>query len=115
MIFRRENATNPSKRFKSVILNPVGVSLKPTFFYKTHQSTVGLYKGTKICRRRKKSYFSTKFNISYGVQQKQISCVTHISLARRAKTFVGLITHSTGSMSCIPIFNGSFVSQIIKV
>lgn len=114
MIYRREQPVTPSKRFKSVILNPVGTKIKKKAFFKNHQNVVGLHKGVKVCYKRKKSIYTTKLNITYGINQKNISIINQISLSRRHKTFCGLLKYSNGSINCLPLFSGAYLGQIIK-
>ena len=113
MIYRRENATNPSKRFKSVILNPVGVKIIKKHFFKFHQKSVGFHNGLKVCFSKKKPLYKTKFNQLGCVYNQSLALIHQISLSRRYKTFVGLLKYSNGSISCLPLFSGAFVSQII--
>ncbi len=108
MIYSKSTPTTPSNRFKSVILNPVGCKIKKKIFYKNHQNSVGRHFGKKVCLRRKKTSYSTKFNLTYGLYQNKCCIISEISLARRHKTFVGLVTYSNGSLSSIPLFNGAF-------
>ena len=115
MIYRRESPKTPSKRFKSVILNPVGIKIRKKHFYLQHQKNVGKHFGSKTCLRRKKSKFISKFNLWYGAYQKNISIVSSISLCRRHKTFVGLLTYSNGAMISIPLFSGAFLNQYVNV
>jgi hypothetical protein len=115
MIYRREAPNTPAKRFRSIILNPIGLKVRNKTFYKCHQMSCGRHNGTKVCLRRKKSLYITKFNIWYGVYQKKCSVVSEVSLARRYKTFTGLIRYSNGALSCIPLFSGAYINQILKV
>lgn len=114
MIYRRESPSTPSRRFKSIILNPVGSKLIKKHFYKNHQLLVGKHNGTKVCLRRKKTIFRTKFNLWYGVHQRKLGVISEISLSRRYKTFTGLITYSNGAISCVPLFSGAYIGQMVK-
>src|SRR5438034_11292286 len=105
MIYRRESPSTPSRRFKSIILNPVGIKIKKKHFYKYNQSLTGKHNGTKVCLHRKKTTFITKFNLRCGVYQYKPAIVSEISLSRRYKTFVGLLRYSNGAMSCMPLFS----------
>jgi len=107
--------TSPSKRFRTTILNPIGNKIIYKFFYKHNQSLVSKHNGTKVCLRRKKSKFITKFNLSYGKLQNKPAVVSHISLARRYKTFVGLIVYSNGSMASSPLYSGATIGSVLKV
>jgi len=100
-------------RFRTSILNPVGSKLKKKIFYKNNQLTVSRHNGTKVCLRRKKSKFKTKINFSFSITQNLHGIIQNISLARRHKTFVGVIRYSNGAMSCLPLFCGAFLNQII--
>ena len=115
MIYRRENPNTPAKRFRSVILNPLGTKLKHKKFALFHQKTVGRHFGQQVCYQRKKSQYKSKFNLLYGVHERTSSVLTQISLARRYKTFVGLIKYSNGALSCLPLFSGAYINQILKV
>ena len=115
MIYRRESPKTPSKRFRSVILNPIGTKLKNKHFYKNKQFTVGQHFGSKICTRRKKTIYTSKFNLSYGMCQNKVGILSEISLNRRYKTFVGLVTYSNGAMSGLPLFSGAFINQYLNV
>lgn len=115
MIYRREAPKTPSKRFKSVILNPIGTKITKKHFYKTSQKTVAQHFGSKICARRKKTKYVSKFNLWYGVFQKKFSIISEISLCRRYKTFVGLLTYSNGAISSVPLFSGAYLNQTLKV
>lgn len=115
MIYRREAPKTPSKRFKSVILNPIGTKITKKHFYVFKQNTVSQHFGSKVCLRRKKTKFITKFNLWNGVFQKNISIVSEISLSRRYKTFVGLLTYSNGAITSLPLFSGAYLNQILKV
>jgi large subunit ribosomal protein L2 len=115
MIFRREKATSSSKRFRSTILNPVGIKIKNKQFIKIHQKTVGTNKGAKVCYRRKKSIYITKFNFTSGLTQKNYGTVLNISLARRSKTSIGLVKYSNGSLSCVTLCSGAFIGMVLKV
>lgn len=115
MIYRREAPNTPAKRFRSVILNPIGVKIKTKSLYKQHQYTCSRHKGTKVCLRRKKSIYMAKFNLWYGVYQHKPSVISEISVARRYKTFAGLLRYSNGALSCIPLFSGAYIDQLMKV
>lgn len=115
MIYRREAPKTPSKRFKSVILNPIGTKIYKKHFYTTVQKTVGQHFGKKICKRRKKTIFKSKFNVWYGIFQQKSSIISEISLCRRYKSFIGLITYSNGAISSIPLFSGAYLNQTLKV
>lgn len=114
MIYRREQPKTPSKRFRSVILNPVGSKIRKKHFYIFKAKQVGKHFGMNVCERRKKTSFKTKFNLCYGSYQLTRGLITQISLARRYKTFVGLLTYSNGAITCIPLFSGAFINQMVK-
>lgn len=107
LIYRRETPNNPAKRFRTTILNPFGVSISKKFFYKIHQSQVAKHHGTKVCLRRKKTRFKTKFNLYRGTYNHGICVVSSVSLALRYKTFTGVLIYSNGAMSTTPLFNGA--------
>lgn len=115
MIYRRENPNTPAKRFRSVILNPIGTKLSRKNFAIFYQKTVGKHFGKQTCGRRKKSVYKSKFNLFYGVHERNCSVLTQISLARRYKTFVGLLKYSNGAMSALPLFSGAYINQVLKV
>ncbi len=115
MIYRRESPKTPSKRFKSVILNPVGTKIKQKYFYKTKQKTVCSHFGIKVCSRRKKSKFNSKFNLWYGLYQNKSCIISDISLQHRYKTFIGLLTYSNGAITSLPLFSGAYLNQILKI
>lgn len=114
MIYRREQPNTPAKRFRSVIVNPIGTKLNVKHFFKSQQQTVGTHFGKKICKRRKKTQFISKFNFNYGVYTRKSGVLTTISLARRYKTFAGLLVYSNGMMSCLPLFNGAMLGYVVK-
>jgi len=114
MIYRREHPNTPSKRFRSVILNPIGSKIVNKFFFKTTQSLVGKHFGKKTCLRRKKTIYQSKFNLVRHTYCSKPGVVTQISLARRYKTFVGLVTYSNGLISCLPLFSGASINYVIK-
>jgi ribosomal protein L2 len=114
MIYRRESPSTPSRRFKSIILNPIGIKIVNKCFYKNHQKLTGKYDGTKVCLRRKKTMYTTKFNVWRGVYQCKPGIVSEISLGRRYRTFVGLIKYSNGAINCLPLFSGAYLNQIIQ-
>jgi hypothetical protein len=76
---------------------------------------VGKHYGTKVCLRRKKTKFKTKLNINDSSVQIRPAVVTEISLARRQKTFAGLLQHSNGAINCIPLFNGATIGHVVKI
>lgn len=115
MIYRRENPTTPSKRHRSVILNPQGSPLQKNHFYITQQKTVGQHFGKHLCKRRRKSLYTTKFNHAHGLTLKHTNVLIMISLARRHKTFVGVTRYSNGALSCLPLFSGAYVGQVLTV
>ena len=114
MIYRREHPNTPSKRFRSVILNPMGSKLKNKVFFKISQSLVGKHFGKKTCLRRKKTVYKSKFNLIRHSYSNKPGVITQISLARRYKTFVGLITYSNGLISCLPLFSGATINYVVK-
>lgn len=114
MIYRREQPKTPSKRFRSVILNPIGTKITRKTFYTNFSKQIGVHFGTKVCYRRKKSSFKSKFNLYYGAYQRTYGVITEITLARRYKTFAGLITYSNGAVCCIPLFSGAYLGQLVK-
>ncbi len=115
MIYRRENPTTPSKRFRTTILNPLGNKSIRKFSYKWHSNLVGKHNGTKVCLRRKKSEYKSKFNLYYGMHQSKPATVSEISISRRYKTFVGLVTYSNGAISSIPLFSGASIGSTLKI
>jgi hypothetical protein len=115
MIYRREAPKTPSKRFKSVILNPIGKKIIKKHFYVHTQKTTGQHGGSKVCARRKKTTYKSKFNLWYGIFQKKFSIVSEISLSRRYKTFAGLLTYSNGAMSSLPLFSGAYLNQTLRI
>lgn len=114
MIFRREHPNTPAKRFRSVILNPIGTKIKTKFFYKNHQQLVGRHFGSKVCLRRKKTLYTVKFNSLCRVYSSKPAIITQISLSRRYKTFLGLVKYSNGAISCAPLFSGASVNYLLK-
>ena len=114
MIYRREHPNTPSKRFRSVILNPMGSKIRNKIFYKTSQSLAGKHFGKKTCLRRKKTAYKSKFNLVRQTYSSKPGVISQISLARRYKTFVGLVTYSNGLISCIPLFGGAVLNYVIK-
>jgi len=44
-----------------------------------------------------------------------MALITHISIARRYKTFVGLVKYSNGAVSSLPLFNGANIGSYIKI
>ena len=114
MIYRRENANNPSKRFRSVILNPIGSNILRKFFYKNQSNKNSTHFGKKLCKRRKKSIYNVKFNFSYCNILTNIGVITDVSLARRYKTFAALIRYSNGAILCIPAFNGAIPGKMVE-
>jgi ribosomal protein L2 len=114
MIYRRESPKTPSTRFKSVILNPIGSKIKQKSFYKIKQKNSYTHFGKKVCSRRKKSEFISKFNLWYGTYQNKLCIVSDISLHRRYKTFVGLVTYSNGAITNLPLFSGAYLNQLLK-
>jgi hypothetical protein len=114
MIYRREHSNTPSKRFRSTILNPIGSKITNKTFFKTLQSVVGKHFGKKTCLRRKKTEYKSKFNLLRQIYSSKPGLITQISLARRYKTFAGLVTYSNGLISCLPLFSGAKLGYIIK-
>lgn len=114
MIYRRDNATTPSKRFQSRILNPIGSKFSKKCLYKNLTRAVGHHFGSKVCYRRKRTTFRMDFNLWRGSYQVTPGVVMQIHLARRYKTFVGLIKYSNGVMYCTPLFSGAFIGTILK-
>lgn len=114
VIYRREHPNTPSKRFRSVILNPIGIKLKNKVFYKNAQKLVGKHFGKKTCLRRKKTIYTSKFNLIRQTYSSKHGVITQISLARRYKTFVGLVTYSNGFINCLPLFSGATINYIVK-
>jgi len=115
MIYRREQPTTPVKRFRSVILNPIGTKLKHKFAYIVKQNLTGRSFGTKVCLRRRKPVYIKKFNLSHGILKNKYFLIYEISLARRYRTFAGLIKFSDGSLSCIPLASGAYLGDLGKV
>lgn len=115
MIYRRENPTTPSKRFKSILLNPIGIKIKKKNFFLNKKNSVGFHFGKKIIRFRHKTLYKTHFNIYYGLTQNKNCIISEISLSRRYKTFVGLVRYSNGALSCLPIFSGAYLNQTILI
>lgn len=114
MIYKRDNPTTPCKRFRSSIQNPLGSKIKIKNFYKITQPTVAKHKGTKVCLRRKKTLYKTKHNLNYYTSNHLPGVISQISLSRRYKTFIGLITYSNGLITSTPLFNGAFIGYILK-
>jgi len=115
MIYRRESPSTPSRRFKSIILNPVGTKITKKAFYKYNQLLVGRHNGMKVCLRRKKSIYKTKLNLAYTSYNTQPGVISSISISRRYKTFAGLLTYSNGAMNCVPLFSGAYISSVVQV
>jgi hypothetical protein len=92
----------------------LGCSATFKHFYKIHQNSIAKHNGTNICLRRKKSKYKTKFNLYFGLYQNKLALVSELSLIRRYKTFVGLLTYSNGSVSAISLFSGARVGRIIR-
>jgi len=114
MIYKREQPNTPAKRFRSALRNPVGINISNKSFYKHSSKVVGKKFGYYVCDRRKTTNFKTKFNIRYGMYQCTPAFIAQISLARRYKTFVGLVKYSNGAVSCIPLFNGAYPSMALR-
>ncbi len=114
MIYRREFPNNPCKRYRTTVLNPLGSNVSKKYFIKVHQRLTGKHAGTKVCLRRKKSVYQTKFNLNYGCAVNNKGFISSISLARRYKTFAGLITYSNGSIGSFPLFNGASINYVVK-
>lgn len=114
MIFRREHPNTPSKRLQTTLLNPLGSKIKKKFFYVRYQDLVGKHFGKKTCLRRKKTTYTTKFNLLRRVHTSKPGVVIQISLARRHKTFVSLVKYSNGAISCLPAFNGASLKYVLK-
>jgi ribosomal protein L2 len=114
LIYRRENPTTPSKRFRSVILNPVGSKIICKSFYISKRPRVAKHFGKNVMFSKKKSIYKTTFNINYSKYQQGTGFVAQISAERRYKTFVGLVRYSNGAISCVPLFSGAYIMQLIK-
>jgi hypothetical protein len=114
VIYRREHPNTPSKRFRSVILNPFGSKINNKVFYKTSQQIVGKHFGKKTCLRRAKPQYKTKFNTIRQIFSSKPGVITQISIARRYRTFVGLVTYSNGLISCLPLFGGAKLNYVLK-
>jgi len=114
MIYRREFPNTPSKRFRTSILSSIGIPIKYKQFYINKCSVVARHSGTKVCLRRKKSIYTSKFNLYFGSYQNKYAVISELSLARRYKTFVGILLYSDGSMSILPLFNGAFIGGVVK-
>lgn len=115
MIYRREEPKTPSKRFKSVILNPIGVKIRNKFAYINKKQNTARAFGKKVCLRRKTSVYKTQLNLTHGVNQQLYFIVKDISLSRRYKTFAGIIIFSNGALYSIPMYSGALPGNLHKV
>lgn len=77
------------------------------------QLPVGKHFGKHTCFRRRKTIYKSKFNFFFGCFFTHTAVISQISVLRRYKTFAGLLTYSNGAITCLPLFSGAMIGDLL--